>query len=124
MTTWQAANLRISDGSNPSPAAAGLQGLLQWAATKSLQCWLRLVSCAVRKTGLLHNVAATAGNGEVSNETPYGHFTYNFQDVLTTYNYSCVINHVSFAYDAYTGNSSYTQMQNPAFFNSTTGRNK
>lgn len=75
-------------------------------------------------TSLLPPSAATAGNGAVSNETPYGHFTYNFQDVLTTYNYSCVVNHASFAYDAYTGNSSYSQMQNSVYFNSTTGRNK
>jgi hypothetical protein len=68
--------------------------------------------------------AATAGNGEVSNETPYGHFTYNFQDVLTANSYSCVMNHASYAYDAYTGNSSYTQMQVASNFNSTTGRNK
>jgi hypothetical protein len=72
----------------------------------------------------LPHSAATAGNGEVSNETPYGHFTYNFQDVLTANSYSCIINHVSYAYDAYTGNSSYSQMQVASNFNSTTGRNK
>ncbi len=68
--------------------------------------------------------AATAGNGQVSNDAPYGHFTYNFQDTLTTYDYKCVVNHASYAYDAYTGNSSYSQMQNSIYFNSTTGRNK
>jgi hypothetical protein len=68
--------------------------------------------------------AASVGNGAVSNDAPYAHLTYNFQDTLTTYNYSCVMGHVSYAYDMYVGNSSYTERQKSSNYNSTTNRNK
>ena len=46
------------------------------------------------------------------------------QDIRTTYNYNCSIGYSPYTYDAYTGNSSYLEMQKSTNFNSTTGRNK
>ena len=84
----------------------------------------RLAAHSAATTNSVFSCAASVGNGAVSNDAPYAHLTYNFQDILTTYNYSCAVGHVSYAYDMYLGNSSYTEQQKSTNYNSTTNRNK
>ena len=66
------------------------------------------------------------GNGYVSNDDPYAHFCYNYQDVVGSYpTWNCSLAHVSFAYDMYTGDDgNYAQQQNSAYYLKQTGVNK
>ncbi len=60
----------------------------------------------------------------------YAHFAYNFQDRLSLASqassptYAFALASASWAYDSYTGNSSYLQMQSRTYYNSTASRNK
>jgi hypothetical protein len=74
-----------------------------------------------------------AGNGDVSNEAPYAHFTWDFQDYWRATNYSCLAANSSTAYDWYNGampwddpetTNATADMRNATMFNSTTGANK
>jgi hypothetical protein len=74
-----------------------------------------------------------AGNGEVSNEAPYAHFSWDFQEYWRATNYTCLAANSSAAYDWYIGampwddpeTSNITaDMKNATMFNSTSGANK
>lgn len=67
------------------------------------------------------------GNGFVSNANPYAHFTYFYQDWLTSFQgtKNCTLAHTSYAYDLYKGSpSNYLQQQTSSMYTSKAGRNK
>jgi hypothetical protein len=75
--------------------------------------------CPCRQDG------SNIGNGAVSNANPYSHSTYNAQDVRMNYpSYNATLAHYAYAYDTYTGSSSYLQMQQWQNYKSTAGLNK
>jgi hypothetical protein len=66
-----------------------------------------------------------AGNGATSNADPYAHFPWDYQDRLTANpTFTSTLAHVSWAYDSYIGNASYSQMQSSTFYNFTSSRSK
>jgi hypothetical protein len=65
------------------------------------------------------------GNGSVSNAQPYSHVSYDYQDVRMLYpQYNATLAHYAYAYDTYTGNSSYLQMQLWQNYKRTAGQDK
>jgi hypothetical protein len=55
----------------------------------------------------------------------YAHFAYDYQDVLANNpSYTCSIGYSPRTYDTYTGDGTYAQMQNSAYFKYTAGKNK
>jgi hypothetical protein len=55
----------------------------------------------------------------------YAHFTYFYHDWVVGWpDYNRTLAHYAWAYDVYTGNNTYLQMQQSPYYKSTTGANK
>ncbi len=61
----------------------------------------------------------------MSNASPYSHVSYDWQDTRMTWpQYNSTLAHYAYAYDVYTGNNSYLEMQRWQNFKRTTGKDK